>query len=69
MSKATYKSLQRARKIQAEHIGQTKLERAIEVYGKDNGRVMYAVHEMATSQPNDFSTRLEMCMDIIKLSK
>jgi hypothetical protein len=69
MSKATYKSLQRARRLAHEEVGQTKLERAIELYGKEDGRVMYAVHEMAISSVGTFSERLEMCNEIIELSK
>ena len=65
MSKVTYARIQR----QDKRTLQTKLERAIEVYGKKDGRIMNAVHNIATGSVGTFSERLEICMDIIKLSK
>lgn len=65
MSKVTYVRIQRQDKRTLE----TKLERAIFLYGKKDGRIMNAVHNIATGSIGTFSERLDTCMDIIKLSK
>ena len=65
MSKATINTIRRANKRQM----QTKLDRAIDVYGKRNGGLMFAVHEFACNNHLPFSERLETAMQIIDLNE
>lgn len=65
MSKATINTIKRANK----RLLQTKLDRAIETYGKRNGGLMFAVHEFACNNHLPFSERLETSMEIIELNK
>ncbi len=65
MSKATINTIKRANKRQM----QTKLDRAIDVYGKKKGGLMFAVHEFACNNHLPFSERLETAMQIIDLNE
>ena len=65
MSKATINTIKRANKRQM----QTKLDRAIDVYGKRNGGLMFAVHEFACNNHLPFSERLDAAMEILEMNK
>lgn len=47
---------------------QTRLERAVDLYGSEHGRMMNAIYEIGISKPFTFTERLEIAYDIIKLN-
>ena len=49
-------------------VEETKLERAVKIFGEKNGRILNAVHDLGQGGIGTFSERLDMAYEIIKLN-